>query len=124
MQTLFSQSVSRKGKYCPVKHHPLKLGDIVLIKEENTKINNYPMGRIKEVFLNDLGETTHNMVIKGRTKQISKLHVTQLIPYLSAAPDPITIPKQPSTDSQSTRPKSVRQAAQVSQKKIYEMLKL
>ena len=82
------------------------------------------MGRIKETFINDLGETTHATVFKGRTKQISKLHVTQLIPYISVDPDkcPASEPSLPDSRVTGARPK--RRAAQESQKKTYEMLNM
>ena len=80
--TLIQQAVDRKGRYRPVTHNLLKVGDVVLIKEEHTKRNNYPLGIILEAFTNDLGEVTHAVVKKGKTGQTSKLHVSNIIPIL------------------------------------------
>ena len=85
LQTLLGQAVDRKGRYRPVDHFPLAVGDIVLIKE-NTKISNYPLGVIREIFFNDIGEVTHAVVLKGRTRQLSRLHSSNLIPYLTVNP--------------------------------------
>ena len=82
LQNLLSQAIDRKDRFRPVKHEPLELGDIVLIKEENTKISNYPLGRVREIFVNDLGEITHAVVLKGRTRKEVKMHSSQLVPYL------------------------------------------
>ena len=78
--------MDRKGRYRPVDHFPFAVGDIVLVKEENTKISNYPLGVIKEIFFNDIGEVTHAVVLKERTRQLSRLHSSNLIPYLKVNP--------------------------------------
>ena len=124
LQTLLDQATDRKNRYRPVTHQCVKPGDIVLIKEDNTKMNNYPMGRIKETFLNDIGETTHATVLKGRTKQICKLHVTQLIPYLTVNTDTSPTHKLSPSDSQATMPRPIRKAAIASRRKTYDMINL
>ena len=119
LQTLLTQAVDKKGRYSPVDHVPLAVGDIVLIKEENTKITNYPLGVVKEVFFNDIGETTHAVVMKGRTRQLSRLHSTNLIPYLKINPsvseDGVNAMSNDDLVPPSTRPK--RKAAVVSRER-------
>ncbi|XP_068218822.1 uncharacterized protein [Palaemon carinicauda] len=119
--TLIQQAVDRKGRYRPVTHKLLKVGDVVLIKEEHTKRNNYPLGIILEVFKNDLGEVTHAVIKKGKTGQTSRLHVNNIIPILentgstnSATPDVCN------SVTSSLRPK--RKAAILSQERTRQML--
>ena len=124
LQTLLGQAVDRKGRYRPVDHLPLAVGDIVLIKEENTKISNYPLGVIREIFFNDIGEVTHAVVLKGRTRQLSRLHSSNLIPYLKVNPSAPnshsdTLPSK-GLVSPSARPK--RKAAVVSRERTRRML--
>ena len=82
LKTLVAQAVDRKDRYYPVCHQQLSIGDIVLIKEPNTKTINFPLGIIKEIEVNDLGETTGAVILKGKTQELVKRHVTTLIPYL------------------------------------------
>ena len=49
---LISQATNEKSRYAP-RHDPLSVGDLVLIKEDNTKQTNYPLGKIKSVTVND-----------------------------------------------------------------------
>ena len=79
---LISQATDEKTRYERKSHCKLELGDIVLIKEENTKPTNYPMGRIVKVSVNDLGETTGAVVLKGATGERVKRHASVLIPLL------------------------------------------
>ena len=79
------QSVSRKGKYKPVSHKTIKVGDIVLLKEEFHKSSQYPMGVVKEVVVNSLGEVTGATVLKGCTRELVKRHSSVLIPLLSSS---------------------------------------
>ena len=79
---LISQATDVKGRYSPVQHEPLSIGDIVLLKEENMKQTNYPMGRVKSVTVNDMGEVTGAIVYKGRTGESVKRHASALIPLL------------------------------------------
>ena len=124
LQTLLGQAVDRKSRYRPVDHFPLAVGDIVLIKEENTKFSNYPLGVIREIFFNDIGEVTHAVVLKGRTRQLSRLHSSNLIPYLKVNPSAPnscsdTLPSK-GLVSPSARPK--RKAAVVSRERTRLML--
>ena len=83
IQTLIKQAINEKDRYVPCTHKNLNVGDIVLIKEENTKIQHYPMGIVKEILVNDNGEVTGATILKGRTKEITKRHSSKLIPLLS-----------------------------------------
>ena len=81
---LVSQATDSKTRYKPVNHKRLSVGDVVLLKEPNTKPSNYPMGIVKSVVINDLGEVTGAAILKGRSREIVKRHVTSLIPLLSS----------------------------------------
>ena len=70
--------------YKPVNHKRLSVGDVVLLKEPNTKPSNYLMGIVKSVVINDLDEVTGAAILKGRSREIVKRHVTSLIPLLSS----------------------------------------
>ncbi|XP_068247872.1 uncharacterized protein [Palaemon carinicauda] len=80
---LMKQAVNVKSRYKPVTHKPLHQGDIVLIKEENCKPFNYPMAVVKDTVINTIGETTNAILLKGRTRELVKRHVSSLIPILS-----------------------------------------
>ena len=75
------ESIDRKGKYVPVTHNVVSVGDLVLIKEDLCKPTNYPMARVKEVLLNDIGEVTGVTMMKGN-REIIKRHSTCVIPFL------------------------------------------
>ena len=79
LANLTYQAVDKKGRYDPVKHQPLKVGDIVLLYDKFTKRYNFPLGRVVDVDVNDLGEVTAARVLKGKTKEIVYRHVTSLI---------------------------------------------
>lgn len=83
MQNLISQAVDKPNRYAPVNHERLKLGDIVLLKEPHTKCYNYPMAVVKELTVNDSDEVTGVVVMKGRTREFVKRHVSAVIPLLS-----------------------------------------
>lgn len=81
---LISQAVDQKDRYKPVTHKGVKIGDVVLIKEENMKPNHYPLAIINSVITNDLGEITGAIVKKGRTNELVKRHSSTLIPLLES----------------------------------------
>ena len=83
LNNLIEQSVSRKDRYKPVLHKELKPGDLVLLKEELLKSSQYPMGLIKEVVVNSLGEVTGATILKGSTRELVKRHSSVIIPLLS-----------------------------------------
>jgi len=80
---LIDQAVDVKDRYRSVQHSGVKVGDIVLIKEPNTKITNYPMGLVKTVTTNINDEVTDATVLKGSTRELVKRHSSTLIPLLS-----------------------------------------
>ena len=87
---LIRQAVDQKLRYKPVSHKKLQVGDVVLIKEELTKRTNLPMGKVLEVQINDLGETTGAVLWKGSTREKVKRHSSTLIPILSSCDEAFT----------------------------------
>ena len=82
---LIDQAVSRKDAYVKVKHKSIEPGDIVLLKEENTKPINYPMGRVKTVKINNIGEVVGAEIVKGTSNEVVRRHASVLIPILRKA---------------------------------------
>ena len=121
--TLISQAVDRGERYQPVTHRLLKVGDVVLIKEEHTKRSNYPLGIVKEVTHNDIGEVTQAIVKKGKTGHVTKLHVSNLIPFLENNNDNVISDEAPPLSNiadTSSRPK--RKAAVIGEMRTRNML--
>ena len=44
--------------------------------------HNLPLGIVKSVTLNELGESTSAVIMKGKTRELTTRHVTNLIPLL------------------------------------------
>ena len=82
--TLLKQATDERNRYVPCNNKKLEKGDIVLIKEVNTKVQHYPMGIVKEVLTNENGEVTGATILKGRTREITKRHASTLIPILTS----------------------------------------
>ena len=128
MTNLISQSTDRKDRYKQTKHDLLKKGDVVLIKEPLTKRLNFPMGIIKDVTVNQLGECTDVLLYKGSTKELVKRHVSSVIPLISADElklNPHSIfPDQTDSNSKADIPpkKPVRKSAEKAKQKIKQML--
>ena len=121
LTTLISQSTDKKDRYKPVEHNVVNTGDIVLIKDPNTKIVNYPMGRIKKVYRNKLDEVTNVEVIKGLTGETLKRHISCIIPLLSCSNEIKQKEFEPCTNNSGTdRPK--RKSAQIARSKIKKSL--
>ncbi|XP_068229237.1 uncharacterized protein [Palaemon carinicauda] len=76
---LTNQAVNAKDRFKPVKHTLLQKNDVVLIKEPYSKPNQYPMGIVHDVVLNELGEVTGVTLLKGRTGELTKRHSSNLI---------------------------------------------
>ncbi|XP_068224659.1 uncharacterized protein, partial [Palaemon carinicauda] len=55
---LVYQATSKKDRYKPVPHKQLKVGDLVLVKENMTKAIDYPIGIVKELTKNIYDEVT------------------------------------------------------------------
>ena len=84
---LIVQATDQVDRYVPVQHQELRVGDIVLIKDPHVKPFNLPMGRVKKIFKNEIDEVTHVEVFKGATGQVTKRHVSCLVPLLSSLDD-------------------------------------
>ena len=84
---LLSQAIDKRDRYTPVYHQVLAPGDIVLLVEPLTKQTNYPLGIVKRVTKNELGEVTSAEVLKGRTREVVYRHASSLILLLHASPD-------------------------------------
>lgn len=128
LTNLIGQATNSQSKYKPVTHEAVGEGDIVLLKESNTKPTNYPMARVKTLQVNDLGEVTGAVVHKGKTGELVKRHSSVIIPLLRVrgnadlAPS-VTDAEAPVPDANSqTRPPSRRQAAVVSAERTRTML--
>ena len=79
VKNLIEQSVDKRDRYKPPMRRDLKVGDIVLLVEPLTKQNNYPMGIVRSVEINNLGETTSAVVFKGSTREKVYRHASSLI---------------------------------------------
>ena len=136
LQTLIKQATNEKKRYVPCSHKNLKIGDVVIIKEENTKIHHYPMGIVTDILVNHNGEVTGATILKGKTREVTKRHSSNIIPILSPSketekgnPKPETMPSSisiPKEDQNSLRPgrkkvNSIRKAAQRSRKATREL---
>ena len=86
INTLIVQSTDKNNRYKPVLHHKLEVGDVVLLKEPHLKANQYPLARVTKIYSNILDEVTDVEVLKGRTEEVVKRHVTSVIPYLRCEP--------------------------------------
>ena len=82
MTNLIRQATDVKDRYSKVTHDHLSIGDIVLLKEDCHKPVDYPLGRIKSLQVNDLGEITGAVVLKGKTGELVKRHSSVIIPVL------------------------------------------
>lgn len=82
LTTLISQAVDKRDRYKPVKNCRLSVGDIVLLIEPHTKQNNYPLGIIRSITKNTLGEVTNATVFKGKTRESVFRHASSLIKIL------------------------------------------
>jgi len=87
MARLAYQAIDKRDRYQPVLHKTLSVGDVVLLVEANTKRSNYPLGIVREVFSNALGEVTSAVVVKGKTREKVFRHSTSLIRLLSSRCD-------------------------------------
>ena len=79
LTSLITQATDKRVRYKPVYHKRLAVGDIVLLVEPFTEQQNYPMGIIREVTVNELGEVTSALVFKGKTRELVTRHSTSLI---------------------------------------------
>ncbi|XP_068225135.1 uncharacterized protein [Palaemon carinicauda] len=134
MNTLIKQATDKKDRYAPVNHKQISIGDIVLIKDDGYKPVNYPMGIVKEVFKNINGEVTAAKVLKGKTNEITKRHVTTLIPLLRKESDEDAVGSDDDDDDNAiaskeeipgmdvSRKRPQRKAAEISRQKFKTIL--
>ena len=120
LSNLMQQAIDRKDRFKPVSHKKLKLNDIVLMKEDNTKRVNFPLGIVKSLIGNELGEVTAVTVKKGKTGEILKRHVSSLIPVLST----VSISDEEYKEAEPKRnssPRKRRKAAILSEQKTKKL---
>lgn len=114
LHTLSSQASDKPGRYTPVKNHNIEIGDVVLLKENHCKPGNYPLGVIKSIIKNSLEEVTEVSLLKGKSRETVRRHVTSLIPFMKNS-DVIQKPKHPQNAAdevkQNTTRRPVRKAA-------------
>ena len=79
LQNLIHQAVDRPKRYAVKSHRPLQIGDIILLHDKFLKPLAYPMGIIKKVEYNDLGESVSAYILKGATKEVVYRHASSLI---------------------------------------------
>ena len=65
-------------------HKQLKVGDLVLGKENMTKAIDYPIAVVKELTKNIYNEVTGATLMLGKSRRLVKRHVTTLIPLMSS----------------------------------------
>ena len=124
LANLVQQAVDRKDRYKPANHHLLSPGDVVLLKESYTKPHDYPMGLVKKVEKNELGQITSATILKGKTRELVRRHASVLIPLLtSSSPYPAAneddMPKEAKSKVEE---REKRKAAVVSAQKTASML--
>ena len=81
LRNLLEQSVDRGSRFKKVTHNIIEPGDIVLIKDEFKKPNQYVMARVESVQLNDLGESTGALLVKSNRERV-KRHASSIVPLL------------------------------------------
>ena len=127
-KNLLIQATDERGRYKPILHHKLHIGDVVLLKENFMKFNNFPMGVIVSLNKNHLGEVTDIKVRKGNNREIVTRHTNSIIPLLriDASDDALQQEGNPDCDPKSNldqRPALKRMAARVSGLKTRELFK-
>ena len=83
LSNLIEVSGSNPKRFVPVKHHPIKVGDVILLREPFLKPYNYPLAKVTKIEVNDLGEVTCVEALKGSTREYVRRHVHSIIPLLS-----------------------------------------
>ena len=83
---LLDMAGSVPNRYVPTAHKPLKVGDIILLREPLLKPVNYPMAIIRDVTINSLGEVTEVSAFKGSTRELVRRHTASVIPLLACTP--------------------------------------
>ena len=121
---LIHQAANAKDRFKPVKHTLLQNNDVVLIKQPYSKPNQYPMGIVRDVTINELGEVTGVTLLKGKTGEVTKRHSSNLIflfrPDVSSNEDKDSLNHDSNSASNHTRGK--RKAAKISALKTRQIL--
>ena len=114
-----------KDRYKPVPHKQLNVGDIVLQNDKILKPITYPMGIVKKVEINSLGEVTAATVLKGKTRELVYKHASSLIQLILTDSSENSVSNETNLKSLSEATQSVgkvkpnnRLAASESQRKI------
>lgn len=81
--SLISQAVNKKDRYKAVNYKEIKVGDIVVVKENFCKVNNFPLGLVLSVDKNDLDEVTSVGIRKSGSNAVIKRHISCIIPLLT-----------------------------------------
>ena len=79
---LMDQATDKKGRYQPMSHKLLVGRGCSSYKGSIIKTTNFPMSIVREVQVNSLGEVTGATIMKGKSREIVKRHVSSLIPLL------------------------------------------
>ena len=75
---LTRQATNVPQRYKPIDHALVEVGDIILLKEECTKVTNFPMARVIKVTTNSRGEVTEVTARKGNREEVRR-HVKSVI---------------------------------------------
>ena len=124
LSNLEDQATNVKKRYVPVQHRPLQVGDVVLLKEINHKPNKYPMGIVRQVKINDLGESTEALIFKGSTHELVRRHVNSIVPLLTTEEQEadtsrdIVDPQTENQDQKVIKRASARKAALSAREKV------
>ena len=105
LTNLVGQATKDAGKYKPVAHKRLEVGDVVLLKEKFTKAIDYPLGVVREIVVNDLDEVTGATVLKGKSKELVKRHVNSLVYLFSPHVDVLENKSSECDEKVAERPK-------------------
>ena len=125
LQNLLRQATEKDSRYIPKIHVEIKVNDIVLIIDEHCKPVNYPLGRVVKVYENSIDEVTHVEILKGKTGQVTKRHVSSIIPYFTDLNNPSFNESFKDFNSNSlpnVNNESMRQAAKISREKTKLLL--
>jgi len=123
LANLIKQAIDDKSRYTVVNHGGIATGDIVLIKEDHTKAQNFPMAIVKSVEVNVNGEVTNAWLKKGKTSEIIQRHATSIIPLLRLKTDEVSENDRVVTEVNDTsRDRPPRRATAVSSQRITRQL--
>lgn len=139
LQSLIHQATDRPERYKYTRHRALQVGDVVLLKEPLLKPIAYPMGIVKSIESNELGETTAARVKKGNTGETVYRHSSSLILLIPVDGDTsecsttnvhLPISTQDTSSSNSSAPVSdssgsrpVRRAAERCRKLLHDLIR-